>query len=421
MRTDTTSIAGNYLARAARLDAAFPLTGAQRRFLLARRLSEAAVADLVIMVVEFPAGVVQLDRLRAALAHVAAEHPVLTARPRYMAGVLVLDPQEEAPVVRRHDPRGTETGVETLHRLLAERPTDAPMLSVHLVPAVSPAGPVELIGIFIDHVCCDERGLSLLIAELARAYERRLGPADAVPGRQADVYRTAVLAQLEAEAAASTDEYLGYWLSRLEKSGARMPGLPPTNRSINAAFATAVIPGGTRRAAAPAALRAAALAAEVHVGSDTPALLAYPWGGGQRPDGIPGSFLNTVLFPVAAADRRELARVTELWWDDLDYAETPFDEVLRVTRRLGEGWTGQLDCLVSFEDVTRRAPLRLGGVEGIERHLERPVVLRAPFEVTVSFASQITIRMVWDPSLVADAAGAEMMRRFTTTMRLDLS
>ncbi len=70
-----------------------------------------------------------------------------------------------------------------------------------------------------------------------------------------------------------------------------------------------------------------------------------------------GCFLNTVVFPATAAAAGPDARAASAtaWWDDLDRADTPFDEVVRAARAAGAPWSGRLDGLLTVEDA-RRAP-----------------------------------------------------------------
>ena len=98
--------------------------------------------------------------------------------------------------------------------------------------------------------------------------------------------------------------------------------------------------------------------------------IGYPWGG--RPAGadpVLGCFLNTVVFP-ADTSRAPAPEVTATeWWDDLDRADTPFDEVVRAARAGGAAWSGRLDGLLTVDDSRHRVPLRLGAVAGREVHI----------------------------------------------------
>ncbi|CAM5507015.1 hypothetical protein SALBM311S_05439 [Streptomyces alboniger] len=82
--------------------------------------------------------------------------------------------------------------------------------------------------------------------------------------------------------------------------------------------------------------------------------LGYPWGG--RPVGAPevmGCFINTLVHPASAGSTR-LTDVTADWWDDLDHATTPYDEVVRAARLAGGTWSGALHAILTFEDLGRR-------------------------------------------------------------------
>ncbi|MBD0669482.1 non-ribosomal peptide synthetase, partial [Streptomyces sp. CBMA156] len=54
-----------------------PLTGAQRRFLITRRLAQQSRTDVVPLFFAYPLGTLDLDRLARAAAAVAARHPAL--------------------------------------------------------------------------------------------------------------------------------------------------------------------------------------------------------------------------------------------------------------------------------------------------------------------------------------------------------
>ncbi|MFH9501017.1 non-ribosomal peptide synthetase, partial [Streptomyces rimosus] len=103
------------------------------------------------------------------------------------------------------------------------------------------------------------------------------------------------------------------------------------------------------------------------------------------------------------------------WWDDLDHADTPFDEVVRAARSAAVPWTGRLDGLLTFEDLHRRPPLRLGGVAGREVHIDgRP--LQAPFAVSVSYGTDLLVRMAWDRDAVPAGRAHDAFARMTAEL-----
>jgi hypothetical protein len=90
-------------------------------------------------------------------------------------------------------------------------------------------------------------------------------------------------------------------------------------------------------------------------------VLGYAWGGrSARSEGIAGCFMNTAVSvcdsdtPASFSVDGEL--VVESWLEDLSHLDVPFDEVV-----LCVPWSGEVDALVVFEDLTRRLPLRLAG------------------------------------------------------------
>jgi hypothetical protein len=68
------------------------------------------------------------------------------------------------------------------------------------------------------------------------------------------------------------------------------------------------------------------------------------------------------------------------------------------------------------DDDSRRPPLRLGGVEGREVHVDgRPV--RAPFAVSVTQGAEIRLRMVWDRAVLADDTARRAFDALTGALR----
>ncbi|MBZ4321248.1 non-ribosomal peptide synthetase [Streptomyces huiliensis] len=412
------SITSSYLDRYRRLTgsegaaAPLPVTGAQRRFLLARRLDPAGRPALVPLFFAFPAGSVDVARLEAAAGHLAALHPALRVRPEVSRGVPVQ--RLGAPVgwVREVPVPPGATAAEVLPRALADWPADGPPLRFFLATgATEPTGGTEptgdtedVLALVLDHAVCDEQSLGGITDGLTRAYAEGLGPHDIPEARTtagAAAYREAVELQLSAEERASAPAARAYWARRL--SGLRPPPPPRDRPGADGTGSTRLrlpLPAGDGRAAAfPTALDACARAARTLYGAEHVPALGYPWGG--RPaaaEPVLGCFLNTVAHP---ADAEGPEARTAAWWDDLDHADAPFDEVVHAVRGAGAPWSGRFDGLLTFEDLGRRPPLRLGGATGRETHLDdRP--LQAPFAVSVSYGDDLLVRMAWRRSDVDD-------------------
>ncbi|OKI02643.1 non-ribosomal peptide synthetase [Streptomyces sp. CB02923] len=418
-----------------------PVTGAQRRFLLARRLAPGGRPDVVPLFFAFPRGTVDLERLRAAAGHLAAAHPALRMRPDVLRGAPVQRLGAPEAQVNRVTPRPGESAAAALRRTLPAWAPEGPPLRLFLAAAHGDAahenaahgnaaahaggpgamGAVEILALVLDHAVCDEQSLGRISADLGAAYEQGLGPGDVPPDRAAAEvagYRDAVRLQLDAEKRASGPAAVAYWARRIAPAMAEGgAGSAAGRRAAQQASASGTQhprPTGAlqarlpiraddgRATAFPVLLGACGSAARALGGSEAPGrtpLLGYPWGG--RPAAAPpvlGCFLNTVVHPAAACGPDDL---TTTWWDDLDHADTPFDEVVRAARTATVPWTGRLDGLLTFEDLHRRPPLRLGGVAGREVHIDgRP--LQAPFAVSVSYGADLLVRMAWDRDAFPD-------------------
>ncbi|WFB11202.1 non-ribosomal peptide synthetase [Streptomyces sp. LX-29] len=440
-----TSITSSYLTRFEALDrgaGAFdgtplPVTGAQRRFVLAQRLHPQGRPTLVPLFFTFPAGTVDPERLHAAAGHLAATHPALRARPLVRRGVPVQVIGTPAAEVRRVRPRPGEGAADALLSALGDWPAAGPPLRLFLAADAETTGAGagaagagagaagtgveteagdggrgrEILAIVMDHTVCDEQSLGQIMADLGAAYRDRLGPRDVSAETLADgvsAYAEAVRLQLAAEERASAAASLGYWAERLAALQPPSDPLPVQGAApvssggpaVTGAAGRRLALGGDARAAAfPTVLDACVSAARTLHGRRSVPALGYPWGG--RPAAAPpvlGCFLNTVPHPADDLDRTARASV---WWDDLDHADAPFDEVVHAARRARVPWSGRLDGLVTFEDLHRRPPLRLGGVVGREIHLDgRP--LQAPFAVSVSYGADLLVRMAWDRAVVPD-------------------
>ncbi|MEV5508109.1 non-ribosomal peptide synthetase [Streptomyces orinoci] len=394
------SITASYLAgyrriaeQAADPGQLLPVTGAQRRFLLARRLDPGQRPALVPLFFAFPRGALDLARLRAAAGHLAALHPALRTVPEVPRGVPVQRIGTAGGWLRRVTAGPGERAGQALLRELDAWSAEGPPLRLWLAAD----GEREVLALVLDHGSCDEHSLGLVTDGLAAAYANGLGPAE-VPSWRAEqelaAYREAVHLQLTAEQRASAPGFLAYWGKRLSVLAPPPPPPPSGSGQDTGSFRhrLPLPPGGARTVAFPALLDACTRAVRrLHGGRRVPAL-GYPWGG--RPAGAPpvlGCFLNTVVHPAGDEGPEER---TAAWWDDLDHADTPFDQVVHAARCAGAPWSGGLDGLLTFEDLHRRPPLRLGEAVGEEIFFDaRP--LPAPLAVSVSYGTDLLVRMAW--------------------------
>ncbi|MFF2351491.1 non-ribosomal peptide synthetase [Kitasatospora sp. NPDC058115] len=427
------SITAAYLARYRSLARApeaapaglLPLTGAQRRFLITRHRDPRARTDVVPLFFAFPRGTVDPARLHRAAVRLAARHPALRGGFTVLRGTPVLRPGEPSVEVARiaagpaHPPDHPDGPARAaLRGALLERSADGPAL--RLLLAAGPEDEEELLAVALDHAACDEQSLGLVTEGLGAAYAAD----DEVPGAVGDdgveAYRAAVEGQLAAEANAAGEAARAHWAARLGAL-AEPPGAAGAAGPVGAARSTGMlaerlpaVTGAARGGVFPALLDAVATAAH-HLGDggDRVLALGYPWGG--RPAGaapVLGCFLNTLVHPAPPGPPRELDALGAAWWDDLDHADTPYDEVVRAARSAGAGWSGTLDGLLTFEDLHRRPPLVLDGVTGREVHLAgRP--LAAPLAVSASHGEDLLVRLAWDrerhPQGAAESAFADLL------------
>ncbi|MFI9722113.1 non-ribosomal peptide synthetase [Streptomyces sp. NPDC052396] len=406
------SITASYLAgyrnvaeRAADPAELLPVTGAQRRFLLTRRLDPGQRPALVPLFFTFPPGSLDLARLRAAAGHLAALHPALRSVPGVQRGVPVQRIGVPEGWVRRVTARPGEEPAQALLRELAGWSAEGPPLRLWLAAD----GERDLLALVLDHGSCDEHSLGLVTDGLAGAYAGRLTPEDVSPHRAAQelaAYQEAIHLQLAAEQRASAPDFLTYWARRLAVLNPPEP-LPAAGSGQDTGGLLRRLPlppDGARAVAFPALLDACAAAARLLYGTDRVPALGYTWGG--RPPGAPpvlGCFLNTVVHPATAEGPAER---TAAWWDDLDHADTPFDQVVHAARAAGAPWSGGLDGLLTFEDLHRRPPLRLGEAAGEETYFDsRP--LPAPFAVSVSYGTDLLVRMAWRRTALPAGAAEE--------------
>ncbi|MDF9811414.1 non-ribosomal peptide synthetase [Streptomyces sp. SPB162] len=421
------TITDQYLARYQRIAAdgggtsLLPVTGAQRRFVLVRSMDPAGRPDLVPMFFAFPGGTVDPARLRRAANRLAALHPVLRARPEVVRGTPVLRLAEPDVPVERVVRAPGEDAADALRRVLNGWTAQGSPLRLYLVEDGS-AGD-ELLAVVLDHTACDGQSLARIVEELTAAYrEESEGPGPAEVAAELAAYREAVHLQLDAEGRAGSAGALAYWGDRLRAVHERAPQLRPRTpapEALPTGVAELRLPAPACGVPFPTLLDACRAASRVLYGPGHVPPIGYPWGG--RPAGAPpvlGCFLNTVVFPAATVDVPHAPDETATqWWDDLDRADTPFDEVVHAARSAGSQWSGRLDGLLTVDDARRRPALRLAGVEGREVHLDGRRV-RAPFAVSVTHGPELHGRMVWDRAVLDDDAAQDAFAAFRDAVRV---
>ncbi|MFJ9697309.1 non-ribosomal peptide synthetase [Kitasatospora sp. NPDC101183] len=394
-----------------------PLTGAQRRFLIGRRLApQGGRSDLVPLFFAYPRGTVDPGRLARAATAVAARHPALCGAFATVRGTPVLRVGGPSAEAARVPVAPGETAEGALLAALLDWPADGPAL--RLLLARAPDGEEEILALALDHAACDEHALGVLTAELTEAYATGEQPA-AGPDRAAlDAYREAVHLQLAAEDAAATPAAHAHWGRRLAALTGAGGGTAHGTALLSARLPAAG--GAARTAVFPALLDAVGTAAHHLYATDGPLALGYPWGG--RPPGAPaalGCFLNTLVHP-AGSHTADLEALADDWWEDLDHAGTPFDEVVRAARAAGAGWTGALDAVLTLEDLGRRPPLAFDGVPGRETHLGgRP--LAAPLAVSASHGTDLLVKFAWDEGRFPAASARTAFERMLAALRGHLS
>jgi hypothetical protein len=255
----------------------------------------------------------------------------------------------------------------------------------------------DLLAIGFDHLVCDGESTGLVLDELMSGYQSGVRVPDSVAAAELRRYREVVERRLAREHAASGPEALAHWTSRVRDAG---PGLWGRDRDAGepggraSAWQRVALPGSATDRPFPVLL-AACHTALTRIPGTAP--VAYTWGGHDGA-GVVGCFINTVLANPQGDG------VRESWWEDLEFVDTPFDEVVRAARACHASWTGHLDLVLTFIDRTRRPAPVLDGVPGRFRYppgnrIEDPVIVTA-----VHDRGELSLRIDHDPTIVPGAA-----------------
>lgn len=381
-------------------DEVMPLTGAQRRFHHARSSDPHDRVQILPIFLEFPPGLLSVPRLEQAARSVLRRHPALRGAPDVAGGVPVLriDPLPEGPVLQ-------EISAPDSDRALWHALDNWPVRPASFRVLLARGERRDLLAIAFDHLVCDGESTGLVLDELMSGYHSPASEPDfsAVSGLRH--YRETVEQQLATEHEASGPEALEHWRSRVQDAG---PGLWGTD-SHGPGPCTSV----WQRVAVPATdrpfpvLLAACHTALSRIPGTAP--VAYTWGGRDR-EGVVGCFINTVL-----ANPRGQG-VQESWWEDLEFADTPFDEVVRASRAAKAPWSGHLDLVLTLIDRTRRPAPVLDGVSGrftypAGNRTHEPVIVTA-----VQESEELALRIDHDsaivPAVAADVVGDVLREAF---------
>lgn len=390
------SITGTYLKHYASVhngaEELMPLTGAQRRFHHLRSADPRDRVRVLPVFLEFPPGLVSTDRLERATRSVLLRHPALRGAADTVGGVPVLRiaPVPAGPLVREIRAPDTDGAVWAA---LEDWPAGHGSFRV----IVARDERRDLLAIGFDHLVCDGESTGLVLDELMSGYQGGAPVSDAEAAAELRRYRAVVERQLAREHAASGPEALAHWTSRVRDAGPgrwgrdRDAGEP---RGQSSAWHRVPLPGSATDRPFPVLL-AACHAALARIPGTAP--VAYTWGGHEE-SGVVGCFINTVL----ANPQGEGVR--ESWWEDLEFVDTPFDEVVRAARACHAPWTGHLDLVLTLIDRTRRPAPVLDGVPGRFRYppgnrIEDPMIVTA-----IHDQEELTLRIDHDPTIVPDAA-----------------
>ncbi|MFJ4095209.1 condensation domain-containing protein [Kitasatospora sp. NPDC089913] len=385
-----------------------PLTGAQRRFHHTRSADPHERVRILPVFLEFPPGLLEAARLERAVRSVLRRHPALRGSADTVDGVPVLriGPVPEGPLVRETAAPDADTAAWAA---LDDRTAGHGPVRVVLARDEGR----DLLAIGFDHLVCDGESTGLVLDGLMSAYRSGEEVPESAVDAELSRYREAVERQLEREHEASGPEALAHWTGRLSDAGPGRWGTGPVERGGQAtAWRRVALPGPATDRPFPALLAACHTALARTPGT---APVAYTWGSPEGA-GVVGCFINTVLANPQGED------VRESWWEDLEFVDTPFDEVVRAARASRAPWTGHLDLVLTLIDLTRRPAPVLDGEPGRFRYppgrrTEDPVIVTAVHEGT-----GLSLRVDHDPLIVpgadataiADALGAS----FTDTGRV---
>ncbi|MFD8695114.1 condensation domain-containing protein [Kitasatospora purpeofusca] len=363
-----------------------PLTGAQRRFHHTRSADPQERVRILPVFLEFPPGLLDTGRLERAARSVLRRHPALRGAADTVDGVplLRIGPVPEGPLVRETAAPDADAAAWAA---LDDRSAGQGPFRVVLARD----GRRDLLAIGFDHLVCDGESTGLVLEELMSAYRSGEEVPESAAAAELSRYREAVERQLEREHEASGPEALAHWTSRVRDAGPGRWGREPGERGGQAtAWQRVALPGAATDRPFPALLAACHTALDRTPGT---APVAYTWG---SPDGagVVGCFINTVLANPQGDG------VREAWWEDLEFVDTPFDEVVRAARASRAPWTGHLDLVLTLVDLTRRPAPVLDGVPGRFRYppghrMEDPVIVTAVHEGT-----ELSLRIDHDPLIV---------------------
>ncbi|ANZ43284.1 hypothetical protein BBK82_35545 [Lentzea guizhouensis] len=387
-----------------------PLTGAQRRFHHTRSTDPLGRVKVVPVLVEFPPGALSARRLDRAARAAARRHP-RCAGPHVIRGVPVLrtGPPDIGPVVEVLP--GPDSG-HAMRSALDRWPAGHAPFRVLLARDDRR----DLLALAFDHIVCDEASIGQVLGQIAAGYDTDVDVPDAEVAEELSRYRHAVESQLDHEHEASGPDALAHWTSRIRDAAPGRWGRDPGGGGGSASEWRRVELSG---AAAGRGTLFTTLLATCHAAlaeHDGTAPVCYTWGGRAEPSGagtVVGCFLNTVVAHPPGEHSELLEDVRSGWWEDLEWADTPFDEVVRAARATGARWAGHLDLMLTLDDRTRRPVLVLGGTPGRETYLPgmrvgTPVVVSAsydkhelhlrvdhdPLVVPAGFANRVTDRLV---------------------------
>jgi hypothetical protein len=413
----TRSITRTYLNRfdVVRAEAAesgvelLPVTGAQRRFHHTSRVDMRARRAVVSIFNAFPAGSVSVSALNRAARTVARRNPVLRARVAVHRGLPVQC--VSAPEAVNEQVAVEKVRVDDARRRVRGAVDDWPAAAGPFRLVLVRDATTDLLAIALDHTVCDEFSVGQVIEQLGAAYHtdpREPYGEDTMEGSSLELerYREAVYRQLDREDQASGPDALAHWTRRVSQAGQGHwgQGRPLNEEGSRSLSSRIAMPASGRGRIFPVLLAACQTAVADH---EDAAPVCYAWGGrGDQPETgsgpVLGCFINTVpaCRPGEASDSFMDTLIG--WWDDLQWVDTPYDEVVRAARLARMRWTGHLDLMLTLIDRSRRAALALGGQVGVETYVPGMRV-HAPVNVVASYnAAGLLLRIDHDRELVSD-------------------